>query len=359
MMNFANQRKSRLLVGLFCCLSLVSCQSNTETGDLKEDGSVRQDIVLSGKTQGTTYTIKYHHPDQRNLQSAVDSLLVAFDNSLSTYNPASLITELNTGREIVPDSFMLRCINESWKVYQATNGAFNPAIYPVIEYWGFGNERPAIIDSLEIDSLRAFIAFDTVLLRATHANGRFSLPEGFRIEFNAIAQGLSVDLVAELLEANGVVNYMVEIGGEVRTRGKNQNGLGWRMGIDKPEDGSNVHQVYKMIAMGTDPIGMATSGNYRKFVKIEGRKYYHTINPATGYPVQHNLLSVTVLAESAAAADGFATAFMVMGLPGMQAFLESNPGLDVAVMGIYADESGALKVWNNPKMAGYLNDQPS
>ena len=340
--------KSCLWAGFFfASLLLVSCNSDQrETQEAEKEGIGFHN--LQGKTQGTTYQIKYA-TSFPNYQAAIDSLLIDFDNSVSTYNPASLLTELNTRGEAIPDVTLLRLLNESREMHRATGGAFNPALYPLITYWGFGNQLPAIIDSIDIDSLRQFTVFE--LIEIPEFGSKMSLPAGFQLEFNAIAQGLSVDMVAEFLESKGINDYMVEIGGEVRCKGKNNKGIGWRIGIDFPEKERAPGKVFSKVEMNN--MSLATSGNYRKFVEIDGKKYSHTINPFTGYPAHHNMLSVTVLHPICSFADAYATAFMVMGLEGTKRFMQTVGDKNLKVMAIYDSGSG-YATWYSEGMAAVL-----
>lgn len=340
--------KSCHTAGFFFVLALLTgCSTDT-----KNDAGVDEETMgyhdLQGKAQGTTYQIKYP-ASYPNFHESIDSLLIEFDNSVSTYNSASLLTELNVNGEVVPDMSLLRLLNESLEMYRATGGAFNPAVYPLVTYWGFGNKIPAIIDSLEIDSLKQFTAFE--LLEIPEYGSKMLLPNGYQLEFNAIAQGLSVDLIAEFLESRGIKDFMVEIGGEVRCKGKNPKGSGWRIGIDFPEKDRAPGKVFSKVELNN--MSLATSGNYRKFVEIDGKKYSHTINPFTGYPAHHNMLSVTVLHPICSFADAYATAFMVMGLEGTQRFIQAAADSKLRVLAIYDTGSG-YAAWYSKGMEDLL-----
>jgi thiamine biosynthesis lipoprotein len=356
-MKIYNNTKSRF-AGLFFVASFLSGCSTENSGDDKSTSEVNHKriyTVINGKAQGTTYQIKYFHTSQLDLTHEIDSLLLAYDNSISTYNAASLITELNTTGTTLADSMFTELIDEARFVYRTTNGAFNPAIYPLISYWGFGNHGPEIVDSTEIDSLLKKISFDSlkVIYPPTGNKAKLSLPDGYAVEFNGIAPGHSVDLISAFLEKHNIENYMIEMGGEIKCRGLNEKGKIWKIGIDKPIEGSNEHQLYATLELKNASI--ATSGNYRKSVVIDGKRYSHTISPFSGYPAHHNLLSVTVLTTKCAHADGFATAFMVLGLEPLKDFLKKHPELEIQVFCIYSAEDGSLKTWHSPGINNYLS----
>lgn len=350
MMNRKALRRSRLVAGLFCGLLFFSaCAGEGEKSSDKEtDRAVNSTYLeVRGEAQGTTYQIKYKHPAMADLKVQIDSVLHVFDLSLSTYNPNSLISQLNDSGIVMADEFLDGCLSRSYKVYANTDGAFNPAIYPLVEYWGFTGKMPSAVDSVIVDSLKKFIDFYALDIHREDFGMSVRLPEGYRVEFNAIAQGYSVDVIAQYLDLEGVTDYMVEIGGEVRCKGLSPKGGIWKIGIDKPTEGSVSHDLYASVLM--ENVSMATSGNYRKFVEIEGKKYAHTIDPKTGFPVKHNLLSVTVLMPECAYADAYATAFMVMGFEKTKEFV-NQAEQPISVMCIVADQEGGMTPWYSESM---------
>ena len=254
---------------------------------------------INGLVFGTIYNITYQYDG--DLKSEIEAELKRFDGSLSPFNDTSIISRINRNEEIVTDSFFQTCFNRSMEISEETNGAFDITIAPLANVWGFGFKKGEFPDSMKIDSLLQITDYKKVKL----VDGRV-VKEDPRIMLScsAVAKGYSVDVVARLLEKKGIQNYMVDIGGEIVAKGKNsRNGL-WRIGINKPIDDSlSVNQEIQTILELSDA-GLATSGNYRNFYYKDGKKYAHTIDPRTGYPVQHNILSATVIAGYSFHGDG-------------------------------------------------------
>ena len=302
---------------------------------------------INGLVFGTIYNITYQYDG--DLKSEIEAELKRFDGSLSPFNDTSIISRINRNEEIVTDSFFQTCFNRSMEISEETNGAFDITIAPLANVWGFGFKKGEFPDSMKIDSLLQITDYKNVKL----VDGRV-VKEDPRIMLScsAVAKGYSVDVVARLLEKKGIQNYMVDIGGEIVTKGKNsRNGL-WRIGINKPIDDSlSVNQEIQTILELSDA-GLATSGNYRNFYYKDGKKYAHTIDPRTGYPVQHNILSATVIAEDCMTADALATAFMVMGLEEASAFANAHPAIDAYF--IYSDENGKFQTFFADGMKKYM-----
>jgi thiamine biosynthesis lipoprotein len=276
--------------------------------------------TAQGLVFGTIYQITYQY--DADLQPEIEAELRKVDFSLSPFNKESLITKINQNEEITVDSMFTDVYTLAQRIAGETGGAFDITVAPLVNAWGFGFRQQQWPDSLTIDSLRRYIDYRSVELTA---DGRIvkQHPETL-LDCSAIAKGYGVDAVARLLESKGIKNYMVDIGGEVVVRGKNPKMNLWRIGINKPDDDSlSVNQDLQDVLNLTD-CGMATSGNYRNFYYRDGRKYAHTIDPRSGYPVQHTLLSATVLASSCAEADAYATAFMVMGVEEATAFCQHH-----------------------------------
>ena len=334
-------KKSLVILGTFL-FGLTACSSDEP--DTKTKPEPNPDpvgyISINGETQGTTYSIVY---DQVNVvtKEQIDSVLLDFDNSLSTYNPASLVSHFNGYGETETDFYLEQVYRISKKMYTLTDGSFDPAIYPVIELIGFGQTEQDTVIWSEVDSVLQYchfsdIEFDSVghTLVANNNN---------QLEFNAIAQGYSVDVIADFLMSKGIKNYLVEIGGEIRVSGVNSEGFMWRLGIEEPNEMKTG--ALKQIINLTDR-ALATSGSYRKFKVIDGKRYSHTIDPKSGRPVTHSLLSASVVANTAAEADALATAFMVMGIEKTQEFVNEHPELNLDVFLIY-DEDGTYKTWQS------------
>lgn len=301
--------------------------------------------VLEGFAQGTTYRISYWGNTEKNLQRAVDSLLIDFDYSLSTYNKKSIISKFNQCESVqTVDPFFITVFNLSKEIYTATEGAFDPTVTHLVNAWGFGFKNTEKTDSTTIDSLLKLVDFDGISIQDNKAVKK---NKHLMLDFNAIAQGYSVDVLADFFTNQGIKNYLIEVGGEIIAKGKNINGESWRVGIDKPIENQEERVLKAIIRL--DDLALATSGNYRKFYEKNGVKYAHTINPITGYPVQHSLLSATVVAKDCATADAFATAFMVVGLEKSKEILTANPKLEALL--IYANEEGALSTYSTPTLA--------
>lgn len=264
-----------------------------------------------GKVFGTYYTIHYEHAE--DLHDSIRSAFDAFDHSLSMFNPHSTLSAINSNKDTVVDLFFEQMWEESERVHALSNGAFDITVAPLVNLWGFGrrvgNKRPSGIDSAQVDSLMPFIGMNLVQLvdgRVIKQDARVMLDGG------AVAKGLACDIIADLLARNGCTNYLVEIGGELVSRGMNSKGQPWRVGISQPTDDTSGQQELQTI-LSVNDICMATSGNYRNFYYDGDAKRSHTIDPRTGYPVQHSLLSATVVSSSCMRADALATACMVEG----------------------------------------------
>jgi len=305
---------------------------------------------LQGFTQGTTYHITYQHPENRNLGEEIDSLLRRFDASLSSYDSTSIISAINRNEKGVrTDSLFRTVFRESARVYQVSGGAFDITLAPLINAWGFGPGDRQDLDSALVDSLLQFVGMDKVSLAGEEV--RKTIPQ-VQLNVNAIAQGYSVDVVAAYLEELGCRNFMVEIGGEIRTRGVNAKGNFWRIGIDRPEFGNMIPGQQLQVIISMHNRSLATSGNYRKFYEKDGVKITHSIDPLSGFPKASSLLSVTILDDECITADAYATACMVLGLERAKRFIEDQKGVDAYF--IYGDEFGAYQVWFTKGMKKYM-----
>ncbi|MBE7401552.1 FAD:protein FMN transferase [Bacteroides fragilis] len=303
---------------------------------------------INGLIFGTVYNITYQYDG--NLKTEIDTELKRFDGSLSPFNDTSVITRVNRNEEIVTDSFFQTCFNRSMEISAETQGAFDITVAPLANAWGFGFKKGAFPDSTMIDSLLQITGYQKVKLE----DGKV-IKEDPRVMLScsAVAKGYSVDVVARYLDSKGIKNYMIDIGGELVVKGLNPKDEAWRIGINKPVDDSlSLNQEIQTTLKLTD-VGIATSGNYRNFYYKDGKKYAHTIDPRTGYPVQHNILSATVVAEDCMTADALATAFMVMGLDEAEAFTKSHP--NIGAYFIYSDEKGELKSYFTKNMEQYLD----
>lgn len=310
---------------------LTACQ-------LQQPKKKRKQVAFGGEAQGTTYTVKYIGEEVEDLPRQMDSLLKAIDVSMSTYLESSTIVRLNEGDSAVVDEMFVEVFELSQRMKEETEGAFDPTLAPVIEAWGFDYSQPQQMDSAKVDSLLAFCGFEQFELDGKLLRKK---TRGAKLNFNAVAQGYSVDLMADLLRAKNISDYYVELGGEVIVGGLNQDSVPWRIGIDKPQ-GRNLERELSAIVSLEDK-AMVTSGNYRKFVEVEGEKYSHSIDPKSGFPVKHNLLSATIIADDAGVADAIATACMVMGLEKCQAFLARHQEYEAIL--IYSNGDGKLNIF--------------
>lgn len=320
------------IVFLVVAMVLLSCVS-TE----------RKLNIIEGNAIGTTYSIRYLENSQKSFQSEIDSLIKAVNKSTSTYIPTSDISKINDGDStVVVDAYFKEIFKKSEKIYDETDGDFDPTIGILVNAWGFGPEDAIEnLDSVKIKELLTYVGFDKVSIE----NGKIKKthPEIY-FDFNAIAKGFLVDVIGRMFERSGIDNYMVEIGGEIRARGVNQRGDLWKIAIENPNfDGTRSFAT----TIQLDNESIATSGNYRKFrIDDSGKKYVHTINTKTGFATESNLLSASVISKSDCAdVDGYATAFMAMGLENTQSFLEQYPDLKVFL--IYVDEKGEINTFRS------------
>ncbi len=300
-----------------------------------------------GMVFGTIYKITYQHND--DLQNEIKAAMMEVDNSLSPYNPNSIITRINHNEDTVLNEHFLHVFNLAQQISAETEGAFDITVAPLVNAWGFGFKHSIDIDPNVIDSLRQFVGYQKIKLE----DGKI-VKEDARtmLDCSAIAKGYGVDRVARLLDQKGVQHYMVDIGGEVVLKGKNPRMKTWRIGINKPvEDSLSVNQELQTI-LEVSGVGMATSGNYRKFYYKDGKRYAHTIDPRVGTPVQHNILSATVIAKDCTTADAYATAFMVMGLEEAKAFCEAHPELHAYF--ICDGEGDSYEIFATPGMEKFM-----
>ena len=320
-----------LFLGL--ALFLVSC-GKTGSPDAKTY------MVIKGFTQGTTYMVKYSSNDSIDYKSEIQQVLHEVDSSMSTYKDNSIISRINRNEgQVQVDHHFRKVFQTAQRVSRMSGGAFDITVAPLVNAWGFGFTERTDVDSTVIDSLLDFVDYRSVQLK----QGRIIKDDQrLMIDMNAIAQGYAVDAISGFLDKQGTSDYLVEIGGEVRTNGLNPDGEPWRIGIDKPIDSSSAMQRQLQAIVSIKERAVATSGNYRKFYVEDGVKYSHTINPHTGYPVKHSLLSATVFAEECVFADALATAFMVMGREQSKQILKEHPSIGAYF--IYSDEKGHFQI---------------
>ena len=297
----------------------------------------------SGFIFGTSYNITYQCAEDH--KADIEMALAEVDASLSPFNDSSVITHVNRNEDVVLDRLFLDVFRLAQKINEDTDGVFDITVAPLVNAWGFGFKNGVNPDEKAIDSLRQVVGFRKVRLedgKIIKADPRVML------DCSAIAKGYGVDVVSNLLRKIGIKNFMVEIGGEVVTSGVNPDRHPWRIGVTKPTDDSlSVNNELQTVINVTDK-AMATSGNYRNFYYKGGRKYAHTIDPKTGYPVQHSILSATVITDDCATADAYATSFMVLGMEKAKKILDRHP--EMMAYFIYSDESGQNQVWFSPSL---------
>jgi len=299
-------------------------------------------IQLNGAIFGTTFSVIYLD-DETNYTEEINNLFEEINASLSTYIPTSDISKINDGdSSVIVDDYFIEVFEKSKKIYEETDGFFDPTVGVLVNAWGFGPKNE--IENLkktQIDSLLQFVGFDKVTIGNRKV---IKAKSAIYLDFNSIAKGYAVDVVSRFLESKNVENYLVEIGGEIRSRGKNEDENFWKIGIDNPNaDGTRT--INQLVSLKNQSI--ASSGNYRKFrIDKEGNKFVHTINPKTGLAKESNLLAATVIGEmDCADADAYATAFMAMGLEKTKEYVSKNSAIKVILF--YLNEDGIFEKYDN------------
>lgn len=310
-------------------------------------------IKLDGETMGTYYRITYSDANARNFQAEIEQLLQDFNNEVSTYIPTSTISQFNQSDatfSIADKAYFQGNLKKSREVYEQSAGAFDPTVMPLVNYWGFGYtpKSPVTrVDSVKIDSLRAFVGMEKVTLE----NGYLTKTEsGVQLDFSAVAKGYAIDEIVKMLHKKGVKNYLIDIGGEARAKGINMQGNTWTIGINVPDENAGFSDIQAIVML--ENLAIATSGNYRNYYEVGGNKYGHEINPKTGFPERTNLLSASVFASDCATADAWATAFMIMGLDA--AFAKASEMPDIEAYFIYGNEEGGLSEQYTSGLAGMI-----
>ena len=292
---------------------------------------------------GTTFHITYQCDS--DLTPYIKAELMKVDNSLSPFNKSSIITAINQNKDVMPDSMFMDVFQLAMDISADTDGAFDITVAPLVNAWGFGFKSGQHPTKQQVDSLMQLVGYQKLAIVDGYVKKR---DPRMMLDCSAIAKGYGSDVVAKLFRDRGIKNFMVEIGGEIVTSGVNEKEQPWSVGVTKPTDDSlNISHELQTILNVTDK-AMATSGNYRNFYYKDGKKFAHTVDPKTGYPVQHSILSATVLAKSCAMADAYATSFMVMGLEKAQQVLDRHP--ELMAYFIYSDQNGHNAVWFSPSL---------
>ena len=312
-------------------LLIVSCSSEEKRGILTSN---------YGYTQGTTYSIRYMSPEGKNRQSDIDSLLSDVDQSLSTYIKGSVISKINRNEINKLDSFCYVVLENALDIAKKTEGAFDPTVAALVNFWGFGFEEIKGENKTSLSNIMKTVGFDKV-----HIDGDKIVKENpkTQLDFNGIAQGFTVDIIAEHFHRIGIKDYMIEIGGELRCKGRNAENELWRIGIEKPEQKRSKDHFQAILAI--NDLAVASSGNYRKYKTdtLSGTRYSHSINPRTGQPVKSNLLSVTIINPSCMVADALSTACMIMGLEKSIEYIIQDSDTEALI--IYSEPNGDWKVF--------------
>ncbi|MFK7775969.1 MAG: FAD:protein FMN transferase [Saprospiraceae bacterium] len=329
-----------------------SCQNEPQV-------STPKFVKIAGETMGTTYHITYEDELGRNFKKEVDSILVEINQAVSTYIPDSEISKFNQNKGINIFGQYFRDVTlASQKIFQESDGFFDPTVMPLVNYWGFGyTEKKAIskIDSFKVDSLKNLIGFEKINIKCDGTTigliCNFSkINPNSQLDYSAIAKGYAVDVVADFFEEKKSKNYLVEIGGELRTKGKNSQGNIWTTAINTPKINAQLNEYEAIIKVNNKSI--ATSGNYRNFHEVNGEWYGHEINPKTGFPEKSNLLSVTIMTDDCMSADAYATAMMVMGLEKSKVLAERLINIDAFF--IFANETGELETFYTKGFEGTI-----
>ena len=298
-----------------------------------------QKMVLQGLAQGSYYAVTYFDEKNRNFQHEIDSIFLAVDLSVNLWVDSSIISKVNRNEDVTLDKIFIDNFNIAQEAARLSYGYFDPTVSPIVAAWGFSYKSGDSLTPQRIDSLRALVDYRKVRIEA----GKVVKDDPrITLDFNAIAQGYTSDLIATFLDSKGIKNYLVDTGGEIMARGSKPDGQPWIVGIEKPADNWDSERVVQTRIALRDK-GLVTSGSTRKYVERNGKRYSHCIDPKTGYPVEHNVLSVTALAESSVWADALASICMVMGLEQSLSLIESMDGVEAYY--IFMNEKGELETF--------------
>lgn len=344
-------------LGMILLLSLSSCSEE------KHHEFPQFRYQIQGEAQGTTYNIVYFTDNTVIQKSQVDSVLDEIDMAASVWVPNSVISEVNNADAA---SFTIVSPTNSYfqdnfqlckEVYNNTNGAFNPTVGALVNAWGFGFKNRENMDSTLVDSLLQTVGFSDEELRLKVTDTAITVYKAnpnTNLDYNGIAQGYSVDVLGAYFKTKGVHHFMIEVGGELLANGRKSDGSFWKIGIDKPTNENMERTLAATLKL--DNMSVATSGNYRKFYEKEGVRYAHTIDPKTGFPVQHSLLSVTVIMTNCGLADAYATSFMVLGLEKSKNLIVSHPDLGIEAYFIYYDSDNQYQTFMTPGIQDFLSE---
>lgn len=296
-----------------------------------------QKINYTGITQGSYFSITYFDDENRIFEDEIDSILYVVDNSVSLWNENSIIRKVNRNDEVVVNQIFKDNFELAGKASELSGGAFDATIGPLVEAWGFHYKKELEMTPEIVDSIKQLVDYQKIKIiddKVVKANPNMTL------DFNAVAQGYTADLIGKMLETKGITNYLVDVGGEIMARGTKPDGSSWTIGIEKPAEKYDSERVVQ-VRINLRDKGIVTSGNYRKYIEKDGIRYSHSIDPKTGYPVEHNLLSATVIAENAAWADCLASVCMILGKEKASKLIENQQ--DVEAYFIFVNKDGGLQ----------------
>lgn len=327
-------KMNRIIFFIAICLG-ISCASNPQTPQL---------IKYSGGAQGTYYAVSYYDSAGRNFQSQMDSLFGIFDRSFSLWTPNSIINKVNNNQDVTVDAWFTDVFEKSQMISRMTGGAFDITVGKLTAAYGFGSKEPKELTQEDINKILLHSGYQKISLQKGKVIKKY--PD-IQLDFNAIAKGYMVDVLGVFLETQGVHTYLIDVGGEIRVRGMKPNQQPWVIGVEKPTQTKEDERV-PQIAIPLKDKSIATSGNYRKYYEKNGIRYAHTIDPITGRPAQHTLLSASIIADETWYADAIATAMMVMGLEKAKVFLLQHPEVEAYL--IYSNPTtGVYEHWETSK----------
>ena len=302
----------------------------------------------SGITQGSYFSITYYDESGRTFESEFDSIFVAVGNSVSLWDENSIIRKVNRNEDVVVDKVFRDNFEWAKKASEFSDGAFDATIGPLVAAWGFHYKKEMEMTPAMVDSIRQLVDFKKIEIID---NKIVKAKPNMTLDFNAVAQGYTADLIGTFLEEKGVTNYLVDVGGEIMARGGKPNGENWIIGIEKPSENYDSERNVQLKITLKDK-GIVTSGNYRKYIEKDGVRYSHSIDPKTGYPVPQNLLSATVIADNAAWADCLASICMIVGKDKALQMLENSAGIEGYL--IFVDEDGTIKTTSTSGFKEYI-----
>lgn len=290
----------------------------------------------TGVTQGSYYSVIYY--DERDFSDEIDSILKDVENSVSLWQENSIIRKVNENKDVIVDKIFIDNFNWAVKAAEFSDGLFDATIAPLVSAWGFHYKKEIALTDKMIDSILELVDYRKIRIE----DGRVIKDnENMSLDFNAVAQGYTADIIGEYLYSQGINNYLVDIGGEITAKGVKPNGETWKIGIEKPAPDKNAERVIQMKIELKDK-AVVTSGSYRKYIEKDNVRYSHSIDPRTGQPVEHNLLSATIIADNAAWADCLASICMIAGMEKASELLKNE---DVEALFIYLDDENQLQTF--------------